>query len=89
MVEIGMKSQDRELQAMVEARLGKIVSDHSFMERGKTIYRGHPAIYSAAAAVHELHDQIDPSFGATYPATLPGAYNIVENHLRGFKVPSR
>ena len=50
MVEVGIKGQDTRLQAIVEERLDKIVSDYSFVERGKTIYRGHPAIYSDAAA---------------------------------------
>jgi len=33
--------------------------------------------------------QTDPSFGATYPTTVPGAHIIVENHLKGFKVSSK
>ena len=31
----------------------------------------------------------DPSFGATYVPTVPGAYIIVENHLKGFNVPAK
>jgi len=31
----------------------------------------------------------DPTFGATYPATVPGAYIIVENHLQSFHVPAK
>ncbi len=34
-------------------------------------------------------EQADPSFGATYPATVPGAYIVVENHFKGFKVPAK
>ena len=45
-----MKGQDRKLQAIVEAKLDKIVSDFSFVERGNTVYRGHPAVYGDAAA---------------------------------------
>jgi hypothetical protein len=49
-VEVGIKGQDTRLKGIVEARLKKIVSDYSFVERGKTVYRGHPAIYSDATA---------------------------------------
>jgi len=31
----------------------------------------------------------DPSFAATYPATVPGSYIIVKNHLKSFKTPSK
>ena len=31
----------------------------------------------------------DPSFGASYPPTVPGAYIIPRNHLKGFKVPAK
>ena len=50
MVEVGIRGSERELEMMVEARLEKIVKDFSFMERGKLVYRGHPAIYSDAVA---------------------------------------
>jgi hypothetical protein len=50
MVEVGIKGQDLRLKALVEERLEKIVSDFSFLERGKTTYRGHPAIYSDTVA---------------------------------------
>jgi len=50
LVEVGIKGQDRKLQAIVEAKLDKIVSDFSFVERGNTLYRGHPAVYGDAAA---------------------------------------
>jgi hypothetical protein len=50
LVEVGVKEQDRKLQAIVKTKLDKIVSDYSFREKGKTIYRGHPAVYCDAAA---------------------------------------
>ena len=31
----------------------------------------------------------DPSFGASYPASVPGAYIVVANHLEGFNVASK
>ena len=33
--------------------------------------------------------ETDPSFGASYPPTVPGAYIIPRNHLKGFKVPAK
>lgn len=50
MVEAGIRGNDRKLKRIVEERLGKIVKDFSFMEKGKLVYRGHPAIYSDVVA---------------------------------------
>jgi len=50
MVEVGIRESNPKLQAAVEAALEKLVKDFSFIERGKSKYRGHPAIYSDVVA---------------------------------------
>jgi hypothetical protein len=50
MVEVGIRGDNGELKRTLEERLAKIAEDFSFSERGKLVYRGHPAIYSDVVA---------------------------------------
>ncbi|MFH1316757.1 MAG: hypothetical protein ABII01_04510 [Candidatus Woesearchaeota archaeon] len=51
MVEIGLRKDDPELKAQLEAKLESLVKEHTFEELGKDVFRGFPAQYLDDAAL--------------------------------------
>ncbi|MFH1053876.1 MAG: hypothetical protein V1740_05670 [Candidatus Woesearchaeota archaeon] len=51
MVEIGLRKDNPELKAQLEAKLESLVKEHTFKELGKDVFRGFPAQYLDDAAL--------------------------------------